>query len=223
MQPKCSQVCKFVKEFRSDLLGVRTAGIEVSCKLVQISAHPAALGKQGGNGGQSFFATTGNDDCFLDLNVVDGAADKSGEGEMKEFCCALEFHLFSFRHSELDDVRFVVRRVVVLRIARNRLNIRFGHCTSCLFDNSSAKLCKHDTPLLFAPSGANYEQGLGWDRVCEAQRSNESPSGAFKRQRGLRQQMEGRCPDKRYPNKITWKTRKSLRSEVPDGQEIFKN
>ena len=103
------------------------------------------------------------------------------------------------------------------------MNIRFGHCTSCLFDNSSVELCKHDTPLLFAPSGANYEQGLGWDRVCEAQRSNESPSGAFKRQRGLRQQMEGRCPDKRYPNKITWKTRKSLRSEVPDGQEIFKN
>ena len=30
----------------------------------------------------------------------------------------------------------------MLRIARNRLNIRFGHCTSCLFDNSSVKLCK---------------------------------------------------------------------------------
>ena len=70
-----------------------------------------------------------------------------------------------------------------------RLNIRFGHCTSCLFDNSSVKLCKHDTPLLFALSGANHEQGLGQAR----------------------------------PNKITWKTRKSLRSEVPDGQEIFKN
>ena len=41
-----------------------------------------------------------------------------------------------------SDVRFVVRRVVVLGIARNRLNIRFGHCTSCLFDNSSVKLCK---------------------------------------------------------------------------------
>ena len=39
-------------------------------------------------------------------------------------------------------------------------------------------------------------------------RSNESPSGAFKRQRGLRQQMEGFCPDKRYPNKITWKCRR---------------
>ena len=42
------------------------------------------------------------------------------------------------------------------------------------------------------------KQGLGWNRVCEAQRSNESPGGAFKRQRGLRQQMEGRCPDKCY-------------------------
>ena len=54
-------------------------------------------------------------------------------------------------------------------------------------------------------------------------RSNESPSGAFKRQSGLRKQMEGRCPDKSYPNKITWETRKSLKSEVQDGQEIFKN
>ena len=61
---------------------------------------------------------------------------------------------------------------------------------------------RHDTPF-FRTSGTKSEQGLGWDRVCEAQRSNESPSGAFKRQRGLRQQMEGRCPDKRYPNKIT--------------------
>ena len=86
-------------------------------------------------------------------------------------------------------MRFVVRRVVALGITRGQLNIRFGHCTSCLFDNSSVKLCKHDTPLLFAPSGANHEQGLGQAR----------------------------------PNKITWKTRKSLRSEVPDGQEIFKN
>ena len=34
-----------------------------------------------------------------------------------------------------------------LTCATNRLNIRFGHCTSCLFDNSSVKLCKHDTPF----------------------------------------------------------------------------
>ena len=93
------------------------------------------------------------------------------------------------KKNSLLSICFVVRRVVVLGIARGRLNIRFGHCTSCLFDNSSVKLCKHDTPLLFAPSGANYEQGLGQAR----------------------------------PNKITWKTRKSLKSEVPDGQKIFKN
>ena len=33
-------------------------------------------------------------------------------------------------------------------------------------------------------------------RVCAAERSNESPSGAFKRQNGLRQQMEVLRPDK---------------------------
>ena len=85
VQPKCSQVCKFVKEFRPDLLGVCTAGIEVPCKLVEVSAHLAALSKQGGNGVQSFFATAGNDDRFFDLDVVDGTADKSGEGEIQEF------------------------------------------------------------------------------------------------------------------------------------------
>jgi hypothetical protein len=48
-------------------------------------------------------------------------------------------------------VRFVVRRVVVLGIARDRLNIRFGHCTSCLFDNSSVKLCKARHAVPFVP------------------------------------------------------------------------
>ena len=86
-------------------------------------------------------------------------------------------------------MRFVVRRVVMLGIARGRLNIRFGHCTSCLFDNSSVKLCKARHAVPFVPQGTNDEQGLGQAR----------------------------------PNKITWKTRKSLRSEVPDGQNIFKN
>ena len=85
VQPKCGQVCKFVKEFRPDLLGVCTAGIEVPCKLVEVGAHLAALGKQGGNSGQGFFSAAGNDDRFLDLDVVDGAADEGGEGEIQEF------------------------------------------------------------------------------------------------------------------------------------------
>ena len=46
--------------------------------------------------------------------------------------------------------------------------------------------------------GTNDEQGLGWDRVCEAQRSNESPSGAFKRQRGLRQQGGNEAKIRKY-------------------------
>jgi len=64
-----------------------------------------------------------------------------------------------------------------------------------------------------------------WGGTAFAKRSAamKAPVGLFKRQRGLRQQMEGRCPDKRYPNKITWKTRKSLRSEVPVEHNIFKN
>ena len=70
-EPECSQVCKFVKEFRPDLLGVCTAGIEVPCKLVEVSAHLAALGKQSGNSGQGFFAAACNDDRFLNLDVVD--------------------------------------------------------------------------------------------------------------------------------------------------------
>ena len=82
-EPECSQVCKFVKEFRPDLRGICTAGIEVPCKLVEVSAHLAALGKQSRNSGQGFFAA-GNNDRFLDLNVVDGTADKSGEGEIQE-------------------------------------------------------------------------------------------------------------------------------------------
>ena len=85
VEPKCGQVCKFVKDFRPDLLGVRTARIEVPCKLVEVSAHLAALSKQGGNSGQGFFSAAGNDDRFLDFDVVDGTADESGEGEIQEF------------------------------------------------------------------------------------------------------------------------------------------
>ncbi len=71
VEPKCGQVCKFVKEFRPDLFGVCTAGIEVPCKLVEVAAHPAALGKQSGNSGQGFFSAAGNDNVALDLDVVE--------------------------------------------------------------------------------------------------------------------------------------------------------
>ena len=85
MEPECSQVCKFVKNSRPQLFGVCAAGVEVSCELVEVASYLAALSKQGGNSGQDFFAAAGNDDCFLDLDVVNGAADKSEEGEIQEF------------------------------------------------------------------------------------------------------------------------------------------
>ena len=85
MEPECGQVCKFVKKFRPELFGVCSAGVKVSCELVQVAAHPAALGKQSGNGSEGFISAAGNDDCFLDFNVVDGAADKRREGEIQEF------------------------------------------------------------------------------------------------------------------------------------------
>ena len=117
VEPECGQVCKFVKDFRSDLLGVCTAGVEVSCELVEVASYLTALGKQGGNSGQGFFSAADNDNSALDLRTVQRTADEGGQGEMKEFCGLFEFQFFAFRHSELDDVRFVVRRVVVLGIA----------------------------------------------------------------------------------------------------------
>ena len=126
-EPEGGQVCKFVKEFRPDLLGVRTAGIEVPCKLVEVGAHLAALGKQGGNSGQGFFSAASNDNSALDLCTVQRTADEGGQGEMKEFCGLFEFQFFAFRHSELDDVRFVVRRVVAVGRAGIGFDIRFVH------------------------------------------------------------------------------------------------
>ena len=84
-QPKVRECGQFLQNLRPELLGVFAAGIEVPCKLVEIAAHLAALSKQGETGGQGFFAAACNDDRFLDLDVVDGAADEGGEGEIQEF------------------------------------------------------------------------------------------------------------------------------------------
>ena len=68
------------------MFGVCAAGIEVPCELIEVAAHSAALGKQSGNSGQGLFSAAGNDDRFLDLNVVDGTADECGEGEIDRVC-----------------------------------------------------------------------------------------------------------------------------------------
>ena len=81
----------------------------------------------------------------------------------------------------------------MLGIAKGRLNIRFGHCTSCLFDNSSVKLCKARHAVPFVPQGTNDEQGLGKGRVCVAMKA---PVGLLSGRAVLRSKMEGHCPDK---------------------------
>ena len=122
-----------------------------------------------------------------------------------------------------DDVRFVVRRVVVLGIARGQLNIRFGHCTSCLFDNSSVKLCKHDTPFHSCRKARMMSRVWGWTALAKRSGAMKAPVGLLSGSAVLRKQDGGPCPDKRYPNKITSEMQTHCRSEVPDGQEIFKN
>ena len=50
---------------------------------------------------------------------------------------------------------------------------------------------------------AIHVPGRVWGGTAFAKRSEalKAPSGAFKRQRGLRQQMEGHCPDKHAPTR----------------------
>ena len=84
----------------------------MSCELVQVAAHPAALGKQSGNGSQGFFSAAGNDNGALDLRIVQRTADEGGQGEMKEFCCASEQTPFSvcgrsFYCRQQQDVAFL--------------------------------------------------------------------------------------------------------------------
>ena len=71
------------------------------------------------------------------------------------------------------------------------------------------KLCKARHAVPFVPLGTNDEQGLGLNRACEAQRSNESPSGAFKRQRGLAQaRWRGLAPTSVTPTRSLRKCRR---------------
>ena len=74
-------------------------------------------------------------------------------------------------------MRFVVRRVVVLGIARGWLNIRFGHCTSCLFDNSSVKLCKHDTPFHSCRKARIMSRVWGWTAFAQRSAAMKAPVG----------------------------------------------
>ena len=89
------------------------------------------------------------------------------------------------------------------------MNIRFGHCTSCLFDNSSVKLCKHDTPLLFAPSGANHEQGfLGGTAFAKRSAAMKAPVGLLSGSAVCDSRWRGVAPTSATPTRSLRKCRR---------------
>ena len=55
-QPKVRECGQFLQNLRPELLGVFAAGVEVPCKLVEVAAHLAALGRQGGKRRQCILA-----------------------------------------------------------------------------------------------------------------------------------------------------------------------
>ena len=63
-----------------------------------------------------------------------------------------------------------------------------------------------------------------WGGTAFAKRSGamKAPVGLLSGSAVLRSKMEGRCPDKRYPNKITSEMQTHCRSEVPVEHNIFK-
>ena len=153
VEPECGQVCKFVKDFRPDLLGVCTARIEVSCELVEVASYLTALGKQGGNGSQGFFSAAGNDNSALDLRIVQRTADESGQGEMMSFavCSSSDFSVSVTRNLMMCVLLFGVSwRWIVLGLA---LTFVLFIEPPVVSDSSSVKLCKHDTPF-FRTNGA---------------------------------------------------------------------
>ena len=64
---------------------VQRMGPEASKKLFMWIPEGVCAACPKGREDNTHFSAGGNDDRFLDLDVVDGAADKSGEGEIQEF------------------------------------------------------------------------------------------------------------------------------------------
>ena len=63
----------------------------------------------------------------------------------------------------------------------------------------------------------------GWTAFAKRSAAMKAPVGLLSGSAVCDRQMEGRCPDKRYPNKITSEMQTHCRSEVPVEHNIFKN
>ena len=84
-QPKVRECGQFLQNLRPELLGVFAAGVERPCKLVEVAAHLAALGRQGGKCRQCILAALRHHNGVLDVHAVQDAADEFGLGEVEFF------------------------------------------------------------------------------------------------------------------------------------------
>ena len=83
IQPKVRECGQFLQNLRPELLGVFAAGVEVPCKLVEVAAHLAALGRQGGKRRQCILAALRHHNGVLDVYAVQDTADEFGLGEVE--------------------------------------------------------------------------------------------------------------------------------------------
>ena len=129
-QPKVRECGQFLQNLRPELLGVFAAGVEVPCKLVEVAAHLAALGRQGGKRRQCILAALRHHNGVLDVHAVQDAADEFGLGEVEFFAgvCDPQFSSAVTLTLMMCVFRF---RGVSLRFSRA---CAFGLFISVIFD-----------------------------------------------------------------------------------------
>lgn len=102
-QPKVRECGQFLQNLRPEPLGVFAAGVEVPCKLVEVAAHLAALGRQGSKRRQCILAALRHHDGVLDVHAVQDAADELGLGEVEFFAGVCDPQFFFCGHPDFDD------------------------------------------------------------------------------------------------------------------------
>ena len=127
-QPKVRECGQFLQYLRPELLGVFAAGVEVPCKLVEVAAYLAALGRQGGKRRQCILAALRHHNGVLDVHAVQDAADEFGLGEVEFFAGVCDPQFFLCGHSDFDDVCLSFsRRVIAVLLCVYVRTFHFSH------------------------------------------------------------------------------------------------
>ena len=112
-QPKVRECGQFLQNLRPELLGVFAARVEMPCKLVEVAAYLAALGRQGSKRRQYILAALRHHNGVLDVHAVQDAADEFGLGEVEFFAGLCDPQFFFCGHSDFDDVCLSFSRRVI--------------------------------------------------------------------------------------------------------------